>query len=307
VSSAPVTPPARKNASAVKTLPQPALVVTHEVTEEHLVEDEVVAVETPRAKESPRRALTLLDTFRSYPPHVRWLLIAVAVLLPLCILLLYLLLGSGDKKAKAPGREPIRVASGPRALRQALQKAREGDHLLLTGDLEESHVTITQRNLTIEAEPGTTVTWRCPAGTPATEKLLLLGSNAAGLQFRGITLDGGNLIDTLVTIFAQCPGVRLENLQLKNSRKYGVLVMSGEGSAESPVEFRDITFTTRPGQHAVRFDLQPQVVAVKRNRFFHFQGCTFEGGGYKLTTPDLATVDLDTLHLPEGVTLERIP
>jgi serine/threonine protein kinase len=305
--AAPATPPARKASRAVQTLPQPARVVTHEVTEEHLVEDEVEAVGAPRVKEAPRRARTLLETFRDYPPHVRWLLIAVAVLLPLCILLLYLLLGSGGKPAKASGREPIRVAPGPGALRQALRKAREGDHLLLVGDVEEADVGVEHRNLTLEAEPGKTITWRCPGDVRPDAKLLLVSSKSAGLQLRGVTLDGDNRAEALVTIFGQCPGVRLENLELKNFKKYGVLIMSGEGSEESPVELLDVSFHARQGQHAVRFAQQPQVATVKVNRYFLFKGCTFDGPGHKITTSDLACVDPATLRLPKGAALERIP
>jgi hypothetical protein len=287
-------------------MPQPALAVAHEVTEEHLVEEgEVEAAERPHKKEPRRRAASLLETFREYPPHVRWLLIAVAVLLPVSILLLYLLLGSGGKQVKLPARDPIRVAPGPSALYHALQKARDGDRLLLGGDINECMVTIPRRDLIIEPEQGKHVTWRCPPNARPDSKLMLVGSAAAGLHLRGIALDGGGQTEALVTIFGKCPGVRLENLELRNSRKYGLLIMSGEGSEKAPVHLDDLTFQTPAGQTAVRFDLQKEIPDVSKNRFFLFRDCRFEGPGQKFTTPDLKFVDPATLELPKGAQIDR--
>ena len=302
---APKTPPARKNTRSVQTVAQPAL-VTHEVTEEHLVE-EVEAIESPTAKKPSLSLRSLLETFRAYPPHLRWLLIAVAVLVPVTALLLYLLMGSGDKKAKLPGREPIRVAPGPSALFHALKKARDGDTLLLGGDINECGIKIEKRDLVIEPEQGKRVTWRCPTNAQAGSKLIHIGSNAAGLQLRGLTLDGGGMTDALVMMFGKCPGVRLENLDLRNSKKYGLLVMSGEGSEDSPVEIVDVTFQSQAGQSAVRFDLQKELTGVKGNRFLRFLDCKFEGAGPRVTTADPASVDLATVQLPEGSKIDRVP
>jgi hypothetical protein len=249
----------------------------------------------------------LLETFRGYPPHLRWLVIAVAVLVPLTALLLYLLMGSGDKKKKTYGREPIRVAPGPSALYQALRKARDGDHLLLGGDINECGIHISQRDLVIEPEQGKKVTWRCPANAQPGSKLLHVGSTGAGLQLRGLTLDGGGMTDALVILFGKCPGVRLVNLDLRNSKKYGLQIVSGEGSEDNPVEFLDLNFQTQAGQSAVRFDLQKQLTGVQGNRFLTFRECRFEGAGQKFTAADPACVDQATVQLPEGIKIDRVP
>jgi hypothetical protein len=113
--------------------------------------------------------------------------------------------------------------------------------------------------------------------------------------------------DWLVSLYGNCPGVRLENLELKNSRKYGLLLTNCAGTAENPVQLVGVNFrTSQPEQSAVRFEIQKHSVkAVDTNRFFRFEGCKFEGPGKKLTTPRLEDVDNSTLALPPDVKLER--
>src|SRR5262249_51152216 len=76
--SGPAARPGRKGNRAVQTMQQPA-VVTHEVTEEHLVEeneDGVVKRPMPKKQTVGDRGRTLLAAFRALPPRVRYLVVA---------------------------------------------------------------------------------------------------------------------------------------------------------------------------------------------------------------------------------------
>src|SRR5262249_29857373 len=148
------------------------------------------------------------------------------------------------------------------------------DHLLLSGDVTEFGINVNKRDLIIEPEQGKKVTWRCPPGAPPNSKLLLVGSGGAGLQLRGLTLDGNNHTEALVTLFGKCAGVKLENLDLRNTKRYGLLIMNCEGTNEQPVQLSDLTFQTQAGQTAIRFDWQKQLVETARQtRFVHFRDC----------------------------------
>ena len=160
---------------------------------------------------------------------------------------------SNDPK---PQRVTHRVVAGSTgSLKQVLRKAKDGDLIILEGDVIDADVNITVPNLTIEAEPGRQVTWTChPRAAPGAKMLLV--SNVPGLQLRGIMLDGVNKAETLISIYGHCPGTHLDKLQLKNATKYGVVFVNCEGTADSPVRLTDVTITTtKPTESAIRFDL----------------------------------------------------
>jgi serine/threonine protein kinase len=296
-------PPSSNNGQtkkAPKVIRTPAVVIEDDpVPEEALPADDFdLRVDEARAKS--RDPLAHLDQRKMR----RWLLIGGAVLVPVTGLLIFLLMGSGGRRGKDT-REPIRVTSGPSAMFYALRRAKEGDRIIVSGDINECNCAINTRNLTIEAEPGKRVVWKCPPDAPSGSKLLIVNS-AAGLHLKGITLDGGDKTDYLVTLYGTCPGLKLEQVEFKNIKKYGLLITTCEGSSDSPVELNDVLFrTTRPDQTAVRFELQRHV-KVKLNRFFNFKNCTFEGPGKKITVADPSVVDASTLTLPANLILERV-
>jgi len=104
------------------------------------------------AKKTPNRTLL-------------WVLIAVGALLLLGGgTLAYFLIGSGSKKS--PPRPVIRVP-GTRGLtlQAAVIEASEGTRIIIESDIRECMVAVTKkRNITIEAESGKTITWKCPPG-----------------------------------------------------------------------------------------------------------------------------------------------
>jgi hypothetical protein len=240
--------------------------------------------------------------------RTRWLLIAAAVLLPVIgFLVVYLILGSDDKRpdSREPQHQTIRVADGM-ALFHAIRVAKPNARIVVTANIEACNINVTVRDLTIEAEPGKEITWSCIPDAPKDYKLLLV--SAAGFQLRGFTLDGGNKIEALISLHGKCPGLKLEKLELKNFPNFGVLLTNCEGSEDSPGKFVDLAFhTSQPAQSAIRFNLQSNFPNVTKNRYFSFQNCTFKGPGKKITTPDLSFIDKKTLSLPPNLDPEQSP
>jgi hypothetical protein len=303
------TPPPAKNERSNPVIVTPAEPEVHEVTEKDLIED----LQTPNngVVTTPQVEIAALTAFKQYlqsNPQMRWLLIAGAVLLPLSIVLAYLLFASGGKQPKGTRREPIRVAPGENALRLALAKAKAGDHFLLSGDINEANLSIDKPDLIIESEQGKRVIWKCPPKARADSKLLLIGSNATGFQLRGITLDGNQQTESLISLFGQCPGVKLEHLELRNSKKYGVWITNCEGTSDNPVSLVNVRFHTPKDGTAVRFDILKSLLAsVKVNSHLSFKDCTFEGPGRKFTVANNSFLDLPTIDLPPGEVIEKVP
>lgn len=130
-----------------------------------------------------------------------------------------------------------------------------------------------------------------------------------GFHLKGLTLDGGGQTEALIVLYGRVPGTTLSQLTLDNTRQYGIHVANCEGEEGRPVTLNDVTIhTSRADQTAVRFEIfKHSVGSVSRNRYLTFQKCKFLGAGGKLTTADPAFVDLATITLPPGLTIERIP
>ena len=204
--------------------------------------------------------------------------------------------GGGTSQPKE--RPPILVGAG--GLQAALRGAKSGDRIWLQGDLLESNVSVTVPGITIEAEPGKKVTWKCPDQTPPDSKLLLV-QGVANLTVRNITFDGNGKTQALILMFWRCSGTRLDNLKLRNTGQYGVMIMNCEGSEDSKVVLDDLDFQTGPGQSAIRFTSAPRAKAFLVNKYFGIRKCQFDGPGHKITTDNGNFVDGKTIDLPAGV------
>jgi hypothetical protein len=217
--------------------------------------------------------------------------------------------GGGEKGGTAKGREPLVVSDAPgQSLSAALRKVKDGDRIVVRSDIVEASIALNnKRDITIEAEVGKKVVWKCPPDVPAETKLLLLTSTP-GFQLRGITLDGNNTAEALVSLYGKCPGATLERLELRNMIKYGVVVTNCEGSAEAPVLFQDLTIDTKPAQIGIFFHLKGHSAgSVKLNAHFRVKDCTFNGPGGKVVATHPDVFEKDTLRLPPNLTLERVP
>jgi eukaryotic-like serine/threonine-protein kinase len=220
------------------------------------------------------------------------------------LILWFALSGNREKPRPAVVREPIRVPGSRPTLQEALRTATPGDRIVLTADVTEANLMVSTKNLTIEAEPGKALVWRCPLTVGPNSKLLLI-DKADGLVLKNLTLKGENRADTLLTLYGRCPGVTLEGLKLEGYRKQGILVTNCEGSSDNRVKLLGLRFLSHPGQSAISFTILPQIPDIPKNRFFIIRDCTFDGPGSKVRSgkPTLTTepLDRDTIELPSGI------
>jgi hypothetical protein len=209
-----------------------------------------------------------------------------AALVGLVALLVWARSGSGTT---AVGSAPRVLAVNPsgaggayRTLGEALKAARHGDKVVLEADIREADVEPNRaaKGLTIEAAPGTPVTWGCPRRVRDGAKLLLLGK-AQGFVLKGVTLDGGGRLDDLISVWGESPGLRLEGLQLRGFKKHAITVANCAGTADQPVRLTGLCFETgSKEQSGVYFDhaawLQKD---VPRSEHISFRNCFVNGPG----------------------------
>jgi hypothetical protein len=279
-----------------------------EAPEAIMVAEDASVGPAKRAARSPRKSASSIRLQAKPGPALWWGLgIGGAALFVLVVgVVLIVALSGRSGPRKLPPREPIRV--DPRlnqTLGKALEGAREGDRIVLQGDITEADLSVRNvKNLTIEAEPGKRVQWRFPPTAVPEAKLLLLESTENFL-LKGITLSGEDRAQLLINLFGHCPGARFENLELMGYRKYGLLITNCQGTSDRRVSVSQVRFVTRRGSTALHFDIVPRL-PIRENRFFSLRDCTFDGEGRKVTTRTGAPLDTNTLDLTQGIKLEAV-
>jgi hypothetical protein len=236
---------------------------------------------------------------------VLWLVLgglALLVALPAASFLAYwLLFSSPTPKEEEPRqvREPLRVnpAIGQR-LANAVRQAHPGDTIYLQGDIAEYDISVTTADLTIAPEPGKRIVWKVPQSTPTQAKLLSV--TASNFRLKGLTLDGNNRAEALVQLYGSCPGTRLEDLELRGIRKYGVLSANCEGKRDEPIQLLNLRFHTPKDATALYF-IFDHTPSIPRNRFFTVRTCTFDGPGHKVRLHQSTDIDPATVELPPGI------
>jgi serine/threonine protein kinase len=246
-----------------------------------------------------------------------WVAVGVGVLGVLAlVLVLWLAFGGRTPRAATePPRAPLVVSrlsaeGGPRTLTDALLRAHYGDRIVLTEDLTDRDVTVRVGGLTIEAEAGKSVVWKCPEKPAKVDRLLYVNA-VEDFRLRGITLDGDGRTETLVQMYGQCPGAHLQDLHLKGFTRCGILVTNCEGTADRRVSLEKLRFTTTapppppapalppPPTTAIAFTLSGNIAGASRNRFFVIDDrCTFDGPGVKIKVKRDST---DAVQFPAGV------
>jgi hypothetical protein len=191
---------------------------------------------------------------------------------------------SGTAAAPAAENRPVLVSrsGGPGtvpSLEIALKKARSGGRVVIQDPTVEEDVHLDNffpKGVTIEGEAGKTVVWTGPkAGEDAVALCGLAG--VEDLHLRHLTFDGGGHRDKLLLITGKCPGLTLEDLELRGFKRCAVLVMNCAGTVEHPVTFKGLhTSTDHEAEAALLFDINPHML-IKPNQYFHIQDCRFEG------------------------------
>ncbi|MFO0925841.1 MAG: hypothetical protein U0736_02245 [Gemmataceae bacterium] len=241
-----------------------------------------------------------------------WLAGLAAVLLGVGLVLFFYLSSGGPPPApKNPvARAPVHVPPGKSTLTRAMRQARAGDRFVLDGDIEDCNVGVNAPGITIEAAPGKTITWRCPPDAAAGTKLLRI-EGVANVHVKGITLDGSGATEAVILLFGKTPGTTLSQVVVSNTKQDGVVFANCSGEEGHPVLLADVTFHTRDrSQSAVRFLILDNLRKQNgdQNRFVTVDDkCKFLGDGHKVSAANPDFVDPQTVKLPRGVSLERVP
>lgn len=150
-------------------------------------------------------------------------------------------------------RLPLAVAKDGsknfKSIRSALHEAKPGDIIEIHDEVIEENVVIDKavaNHVTLQAPPGKTVLWF--SATKKDEKNpVLFFSKASGfrLKGKGITLDGDlearRKVDDLVFITSYCPGLILEDLELRGFGKNAMHIMNAEGEGKNPIRIHNLS------------------------------------------------------------------
>ena len=242
-----------------------------------------------------------------------WPLVGGGTLVTLALILALVVMLSGPGRNDKTAREPIRVTTRTAGgLTSVLRNVQSGDRIILETDITEENVNVTKANITIEGAEGKTITWRAPPGMADQTKLLNI-VGAEGLVVRNLTFDAENRGMAHIQVFSKCDGLKLENLELKGTRQYGLIFVTAAGSREAPMTVENVRIeTTRPEQTAVGFMLSRHATIRSTNHLV-FRNLNITGPGRKLTQKPVAldkkqppqiAVDLGSILLPGGLNIE---
>jgi hypothetical protein len=164
-----------------------------------------------------------------------------------------------------------------RKLSEALRAARPGATIVVQDDMLQEQLELYQtKQVTIEAESGKQVLWQAPR-TPV-RKYLLSISSVEKVRLRGFTFDGKGLVDEIFLLVGECPGLTLENLQLRGFTRSAIRVMNCAGRPAGPVSLRELTISTsKKAPAAISFETSPNIQTPKSNQYISIRGCRFEG------------------------------
>jgi serine/threonine protein kinase len=160
----------------------------------------------------------------------------------------------------------------------ALKKAAPGDRIVVAEDVWEEALQVngedgTGKDVRIEGAPDRVVLWRVPPGHKEGQPLLQL-TRVAGLTIGNFTLDGLDRVRDLVAISGACPGLKLEDLELRGFSANGVTVRNAEGDGDLPLTLQSLRIRpAHPAASAVRFEAD----AEKPTRHVRVTDCRLEG------------------------------
>jgi serine/threonine protein kinase len=245
------------------------------------------------AQTSPRRAGWAGAAALSDSRRLRWVLLGVgAVFLVILIVSVVVLVVKKPPPEGPPAeRKPLLVSrkgNHPGAyptVQQALLGAREGDVIeLLDAEHEETLKvapnTLRAGQVTVQAHPGLTVTWKCAKGQEK-DPILLFSSVPQSFHFngQGITLDGRDRMARLVVLTGHCDGLTLEGVRMQGFTETAIRVVNCGGSQNRPVRIIDVK-TAPPGKEkpkaAIFFDIRKGLLPTINEFIVIGDGCQFD-------------------------------
>lgn len=171
--------------------------------------------------------------------------------------------------------------SAKTSLSKALAEARSGDRIVLLDDVIEEQVHLEGKRWTrdVIVEPSSdksTVVWKLPRGGKPDRPLLAL-MRVEGLRIHNVTFDGDNQLQNLILLSGECPGVTLEEVQLRGVGKYGLRLMNCAGNGSRPITVTGLkAVASRPVEAAICFDTMPRLEPAQ-NKHVVIRNCLFEG------------------------------
>ena len=169
----------------------------------------------------------------------------------------------------------------------ALAKAKPGDRIVVLDDTIEEQLKVVNwktedllgKQVTVEPAAGKRVIWRAPSYLKTRGEPLIQIGNVNGFCLKGFTFDGKNLVRDLMEITGYCPGLVVEDVQLKGFTRRAVLVSNCAGNSQDKgmIVLRRITAVTeREAESAFEFTLNPGVTP-KINEHILVNDCKLEG------------------------------
>jgi hypothetical protein len=163
-----------------------------------------------------------------------------------------------------------------RSVREALSKARVGDHIVLLDDVEEQLDLSNAKYVTIEADPARTIVWRAPEKRADDKKLLWL-SEAEGVRLQGLAFDGRDRVDRILLLTGLCDGLVINHVTFRGFKHSGILFNNCAGRSDRPITLQNLSFAANdPKDAGIAFDLNPNVLP-KVNQHITIGDCEFSG------------------------------
>lgn len=164
-----------------------------------------------------------------------------------------------------------------KSIRDALKAAKNGDKILVEDQKVEDQLLIEDRvakDLTIESGlEGKKVLWTCP-DKPKNDRFVSL-ANAEGLRLKGFVFDAQNRVPDAVRLAGSCPGLTLEDIQILNFSRTGVLVANCYGKSDARINLTRIRVASGGDkEQAVFLQARP---TMPSNHSLTFSDCRFEG------------------------------
>jgi hypothetical protein len=319
--------PGQRGAPNGKTAQAPAPSANGAAPAEEIVAWERLAPETqeerakadtdPKASKKIPTVSGLRPTLAEYQVQQRMRLLLVLGIVSLLIFitviatLVFLLKrddGSSDKEPIPPPPNVVYVSrtkdGAARTIEGALRRAKQSSRIIVldgpidcgAGFVFDNHKA--PKDVTLEAEPGTTVIWRLRRGVPDAPTLVML-TQLDGFVLRGFTFDGEARVQDLLQISGNCPGLKLENLKFQGFKRRGISVGNLAGEAKKPVFLTNLTFSSAQEVEAgVYFDAGKNFAGIPANRHIIASELHLEGRIKHKTLSARPDVNESSVKLP---------
>jgi hypothetical protein len=143
-------------------------------------------------------------------------------------------------------------------------------------DIEDQLPLNSVKNITIEAG-ASGVVWRCPDKPAEGSRPLISFIENEGLRIQGLTFDGRGLVDDVLLLSGNCPGLTIKDCVLCGFKRYGILISNCAGSSGREVSLEDLQIIGKDAEAGLAFGVNPSFKMIANNAFLRIHGCRFNG------------------------------